>query len=196
MKVIMGVALLLAPALAAQQPAPSRTPAPPPRADMPAPPMGGRLAPGGARVTGFAVGMFNPSHLLERRETLDLTPEQVTRLSTLETELRAAQEKTANDAKPQREELEKLLEQSAPDVTQVRTRAQALMQAEQAMRLATLTTAVQAKAVLTAEQRGRVQGWADGGRAVGMRRPGMAPRMRRPAGPGPQQFRRGMIRGA
>jgi Spy/CpxP family protein refolding chaperone len=145
--------------------------------------------------------MFCASHLLQRRETLGLPPEQVTRLSTLETESKAAREKAANDSKPHREQLEKLLQQSTPDVAQVRVHAQALMQVQQAAGLSMITTAVQAKAVLTPEQRGRVQGWAEGARGPGMRGRGMNPGirgrgmgqgMRRPGGPGPMPIRRGM----
>ena len=44
------------------------------------------------------------------------------------------------------------------------------MQAEQAAQLATITGAAQAKSILTSEQRGRVQGWADHrGNRMGMR---------------------------
>ncbi|MSR06120.1 MAG: hypothetical protein EXR93_03480 [Gemmatimonadetes bacterium] len=170
----------------AQQPAPRQAPpgAPQPPAEgqprMQGPPgMGG---PGGA---GFAVGVFNPSLLLERRDVLNLTPDQVTRLSGLENDLKAAREKAQTDAKPHREELQKLLQQTAPDVAQVRTHAQALMQVEQGAQLNTLVTSVQAKAVLTPEQRGRVQGWADGGgRGMGPGR-GMRPRMGGPGMGGP-----------
>lgn len=170
--------------LNAQQPAP-RQPAPaqaPPFAE-PQPRVRGPGFMGG--IPGFAVVMFDPTRLLERRDLLVLTADQVTRLSGLETELRAAREKSQNDAKPHREELQKLLQQSAPDAAQVRTHAQALMQAEQGAQLSTLTTAVQAKAVLTAEQRGRVQGWAEGGRVMGSRRVGPRPGVGGPVDPPP-----------
>lgn len=193
---VLGV-LLSATSVAAQQPRqPSPAPAPVP---TPAPEASPRMrgpAPVGER--GFAVGVYHPSHLLERRDVLSLTPDQVTRLSTLENELKAAHEKAAAELKPQREELAKLLQQSAPDVAQVRTRAQAVMQAEQAVRLTTLTTSLQAKAVLTPEQRGRVQGWADGGRmGMGMRRPMMRRGPGGPDGPGapPRAPMRRMMQG-
>lgn len=180
----------------AQQPAPR---AGPPQG-TPAPqgqPEARRPGLGGPGMPGFAVAMFNPSHLLERREILGLTADQVTRISALENELKAAREKAETDAKPHREELEKALKSSSPDAAQVRTHAQAMMTAQQGAQLATLTTAVQAKAILTAEQRGRVQGWADGGPRMGLRRMGPAPRMA-PGGPGGQpegmRFRRRALR--
>lgn len=162
----------------AQQPAPRQPPSVAPQPPGEGQPRMPGPAGFGGGFPGFAVGMFDPSHLLDRRDVLNLTADQVTRLSGLENDLKAAREKAQVDAKPHREELQKLFQQSAPDVAQVRTHAQALMQAEQGAQLSTLATAVQAKAVLTPEQRGRVQGWADGGRAMGLRRgprPGMGP---------------------
>jgi Spy/CpxP family protein refolding chaperone len=151
--------------LLAQQPADPRQPGP----EGGAPQGGGRgrRAGPGPMMMGFGGGMFSPTLLLERREALNLTADQVTKLSTLESEAKAAREKAAADSKPHREELEKLWQQTVPDVTQLRTHAQALMQAEQGARLNALTTWAQAKAVLTPEQRGRVQGWADARRQRG-----------------------------
>lgn len=48
-----------------------------------------------------------------------------------------------------------------PDTAVLRRSARALMQTQQAAHLAALTAAAQAKGVLTPEQRGRVEGWAD-----------------------------------
>ena len=187
--------------LAGQQPAP--TPAPAPRQGPPGPPPGGermeRMGP-----VGFGLGMFSATMLLERREALGLTADQVTRLSNLENELRQAREKAQTDAKPHREELEKLMQQATPDPIQLRTHAQALMAAMQGAALTALTTGAQAKAVLTPEQRGRVQGWADARRersgrggpmGRGFRRgPGGPPGPGGPDGPRGAMFRRMMLR--
>jgi len=182
--------------LLAQQPAPpGRQPGlpqggPPPageRGEMPGP---------GPMMMGFGGGWFSPTLLLDRRDALSLTADQVTRLSALENDFKAAREKAETDSKPHREELERLWQQPAPDVNQVRAHAQALMQAEQGARLNALTTWAQAKAVLTPEQRGRVQGWADarrerarGFRAWRGRQPGSAGAGGEP-GPGPFGGRR------
>jgi Spy/CpxP family protein refolding chaperone len=180
----LGALAAAAGVLPAQEPAAPRTPAP----DAPAPESRMRR-PVPGRAPGSAVRMFNPTMLLERRDMLNLTADQVTRLSTLESELRAAHEKSEADARPHREQLESLLRQAAPDVGQVRTHAQAVMNAQQAAQLAGLTAAVQARAALTAEQRGRVQGWADN-RRFGMRGRVMPRRPARPR-PGAAPFRRG-----
>jgi len=168
MKTFMHTAILMAAwtgALAAQQPAPqNRQPMVP----------GGepgfeRMGPEFRPPLGFGGRMFSPTVLLERREVLNLSADQVSRLSTLENDFKAAREKAQADAKPHREELEKLWQQPTPDVTQLRTHAQALMQVQQGVHLTAITTMAQAKAILTPEQRGRVQGWADArGRMRGM----------------------------
>ena len=159
-------ALALAAPLAAQNPPP-----PPPR-EPPAPLQRPELM---GRAMEF--GAYGPEPLVDRREALSLTPEQVSRLEALAQDARQAREKATADAKPHWDQLEDLWKQPAPDVNQVRTHAQAAMQAMQAARLAQLTAAAQAKAVLTPEQRGRVAGWADGAR-FRMRDRMEGPRMR------------------
>lgn len=164
----LALALLAGP-MAAQQAPPA---APQPQRPMAVGP--GMLGPG-LRVGGFA-----PQNLVNRREALGLTPEQVSRLEALAQEAKQATEKAQADAKTQWDQLAELWKQPTPDVNQVRTRAQAAMQAMQGARVAHLVAAAQAKAVLTAEQRGRVEGWADAGRMRLMRgfdRPGRMGRM-------------------
>lgn len=196
-------AMLAGSALMAQQPAPTQPRQQPPPGNPPpaeagperqGPPgfgggrrgmMGGPGAPGAPAEMGprgFGPGVpFSPTALLERRAQLNLTADQVTRLSNLENEARAAREKAENDVKPHREELQKIMEQATPDVAQIRTHFQAMSAAQQAAQLSMLTTTAQAKAVLNAEQRGRVQGWAEARRDGGPQRRMMAPG-RRPGG--------------
>ena len=200
----IAVAVLTGSALSAQQPTPQpRQPGAggPPPANGEAPqrregPPGGpgdRMGrgmpgmpgmPGMQGMPGMRMAIYSPTALLEKREALALTADQVTKLSTLENDLRAAREKAATDAKPHRDELAKLWEQSVPDVAQIRTHAQAMMQVEQTAQLAALLSTAQAKAVLTPEQRGRVQGWAEAGGPEG--RGGPRGQMFRRQGPGPQ----------
>jgi Spy/CpxP family protein refolding chaperone len=190
MKTVVHTAILtvaLAGMLAAQQAAPA--PAPQNRApvgEQGFERMGLEFGP----PLGFGGRMFSPTALLDRREVLNLSADQVSRLSTLENDFKAAREKAQADAKPHREELEKLWQQPAPDVTQLRTHAQALMQVQQSVQLSAITTMAQAKAILTPEQRGRVQGWADARRHE-MMRGMMFRRFGRPGGMGGMGFRRG-----
>jgi Spy/CpxP family protein refolding chaperone len=130
--------------------------------------------------------------LLNRRERLDLTDDQVKQLEALATEVRQAHEKAATDAKPHEEKLEELWKADQPDVNAIQAEMRALMQVRQTAASAAVTATARAKGLLTDEQRGRVEGWADGrrmgmerrmemhGRAHGMRRGFRAlPRMHR-----------------
>jgi hypothetical protein len=122
---------------------------------------------------------------------LGLTPEQVSRLEALAQETKQATDKAQAEAKTQWDQLAELWKQATPDVGQVRTRAQAALQAMQGARVAQLAAAAQAKAVLTAEQRGRVAGWADAARLRRDRVGPMGPGGR--MGPWPMRGR-GMMR--
>lgn len=197
----LGLALALAGTLAAQQP-PAQ---PQPQGAQPGA-QAGTMAPRGARGMapfmgmgmGMGMGMYAPDRLVNRRDVLGLTPDQVSRLEALAQDVKQARDKAQADAKPHWDQLAELWKQATPDVAQVKQHAQAAMQAMEAAHLAQLTAAAQAKAVLTPEQRGRVAGWADAARMRanrGMRmnpaaQRGMPGRMRmmrpraRPQGPG------------
>lgn len=164
----------------------------PPRPEQPGP----RPEPMMQRRMGrprFAMGpglQYAPQHLVDRREALSLTPDQVARLEALTQEVQQARESAEAEVRSRQEQLEQLWEQPAPDVNQLRTHAQAVMQAQQNAHLAALTAAARAKAVLSPEQRGRVAGWSDARRGMMERRMDrMRDRgaLRGPQGPG---FRR------
>lgn len=154
----LALALTLAAApLAAQQP-----PQPTPPQQAPgavAPRMGPMMGLGGGMGMGYA-----PGRLVDRREALALTPEQVSRLEALAQQAKLARDKADSLAKPHRDALADLWKQDTPDVNQIRSHAQAAMQAMESAHLAQLVAEAQAKAVLTPEQRGRVAGWNDGAR--------------------------------
>lgn len=109
-----------------------------------------------ARVAAYA-----PPHLLERRELLKLTAEQVSRLEELAQELKQAHEKAEEQTKAHREQVMEVWQAERPDVNQLSSHAEAVMQAEHNAHLAMLTAAARAKGLLTPEQRGRVEGWLD-----------------------------------
>jgi Spy/CpxP family protein refolding chaperone len=162
----LALALLAGPVVAQQTQPPAQQPQPER--------MGMRLRAPGMVGPGLHMGVYAPEHLVNRREALALTPEQVSRLEALAQEAKQATDKAEAEAKTHHEQLAELWKQPTPDVNQVRTHAQAAMQAMQGARVAHLVAASQAKGVLTPEQRGRVAGWAD---ARGMR---MQQRMDRP----------------
>jgi Spy/CpxP family protein refolding chaperone len=152
--------------------------------------MGPRM---GAPVGGPNGGAFSPQMLLNRRQRLQLTDDQAIQLEALATEIRKAHDEAATAAKPHEEKLRELWQADKPDVQAIQSEMQALMTARHGAALAAASAAARAKGLLTAEQRGRVEGWADGrgmgarGPDRGMRRDGprrgmgfrMQPRMRR-----------------
>jgi len=154
---ILFAGALLAPATLAGQ-----GPPPAPRAGMG---MGPRMAAGDRGPHG---GMFAPQMLLNHRQRLELTDEQATQLEALATEMRQAHDKADADAKPHEEKLRELWAADQPDVRAIQVEMQALMTARHAAGLAGASAMAKAKGLLTAEQRGRVQGWADG-RGMGPR---------------------------
>ncbi|HXV86815.1 MAG TPA: Spy/CpxP family protein refolding chaperone [Gemmatimonadales bacterium] len=129
--------------------------------------------------------VFQPSHLINRRDLLNLTPDQVARLEALSQEAARTRTQADSIARLRHEQIRELWKAEAPDVAQIRSHAQAAMQAQQNAMLAGLEAAARAKALLSAEQRGRVGGWAD--------RPGREPQMRMQMRP-PMRGRR-MMRG-
>lgn len=189
-RVALVLALAAAPLAAQQQP---------PQPPAPQQPQGG-MGPGMSGMMGMGGGMlmgmgYAPQRLVDRRETLGLTPDQVSRLEALAQQAKQARDRADSAAKGQHDALADLWKQDAPDVNQIRTHAQAAMQAMESAHLAQLVAAAQAKAVLTPEQRGRVAGWGD---AVRMRmrqfrnQPGRMGGMGRRPMQGPMRMRRGM----
>lgn len=135
---------------------------------------------------------LGPAALIRQRDFLDLTDEQVTRLEALEQEVQQVQEQQREAIQQHAQALREALQADRPDVNAVRQHAQALHEAQGAVHLAALTAHARAKAVLTAEQQGKIRGWMEGRRAGARmdrmrpsRRPGMMlnrPRMRMPGG--------------
>lgn len=179
---------LVAGSLVAQQP-----PQPPQPPAAMGPRMGPMMGMGRGMEMGMGMGVYAPQRLVDRREVLSLTPDQVSRLEALAQEAKQASDKATAEAKTHWDQLAELWKQATPDVNQVRTHAQAAMQAMQGARLAQLVAAAQAKAVLTAEQRGRVAGWADAARMGMQRRMDRMGRMNRMPMQGPMRMRRGPV---
>jgi Spy/CpxP family protein refolding chaperone len=134
---------------------------------------------------GFGVTGFAPRFLLGRRERLALTDDQAKQLEALATETEQARDKAMAGAKTHREKMRDLWAAERIDVSALQAEARAAMQTEQAAHLQALTNVAKAKALLTAEQRGRVEGWADA-RRWGMRRFGRGQGPAGPMGRGPR----------
>jgi Spy/CpxP family protein refolding chaperone len=185
-RLALALALAAAPLTAQQPPQPPQQPP----GGM-GPRMGAMMGMGGGMLMGMG---YAPQRLMDRREALGLSPDQVSRLEALAQQAKQAWDKADSVAKGHRDALADLWKQDAPDVNQIRTHAQAAMQAMESAHLAQLTAAAQAKTVLTPEQRGRVAGWNDAARMRQrqfMNRPGRMGGMRRMPMQGPMRMRRG-----
>ena len=181
--------LAVAAPLAAQQPDSARKPATPMGHEM-----GQMMGPGmmqgrmmemqgmmghmsqmmGPMMRGMA---YNPEHLLMKKDQLQLTAQQITRLTALRDAAKTAYDAAQADAKTHMDALQQVLQANAPDTAALRQHFQAAHSAMGNAHLAMLRATAQAKAVLTDAQRGRVEGWMDAMEQMG-------PRMRMQRMPG------------
>lgn len=104
---------------------------------------------------------FTPGHLLERKDALGLSAQQVTRLTALRDAAKPAHEAAMADAKTHGEALAKTMQANAPDTSAVRLHYQAAHAAMGNAHWVMLKAAAQARGLLTDAQRGRVDGWVD-----------------------------------
>lgn len=104
---------------------------------------------------------FTPGHLLGRKDALELSAQQVTRLTALRDAAKPAHEAAMADAKTHGEALAKTMQASAPDTAAARLHFQAAHAAMGTAHWVMLKAAAQARGLLTDAQRGRVDGWVD-----------------------------------
>jgi len=148
----LGLALLAAAPLAAQEPSHQMGPG---MMEHRMPMMDEMMAP---MMRGMA---FAPAHLLERKAALDLTAQQVTRLTAIGDAAKTAHDAAMNEAKTHMQELAQAMKAAAPDSNALKTHFQAAHAAMGRAHWTMLAAAAQARAVLTEGQRGRVDGWVD-----------------------------------
>lgn len=104
--------------------------------------------------------VFAPDHLLARKDSLGLTPQQLTRLTALRDAAKTAHDAAAAEAKAHMNALAQAFQGGAPDTAAVKLHFQAAHTAMGNAHWAMLTAAAQAKAALTDGQRARVTAWA------------------------------------
>jgi hypothetical protein len=104
---------------------------------------------------------FAPDHLLGHKEPLNLTPQQLTRLTALRDAAKKTHDAAQADMQAHMGELAKAMEATSPDTAQVKMHFQAAQAAMGRAHWAMLSAAAQARAMLTDAQRGRVEGWVD-----------------------------------
>jgi hypothetical protein len=108
-----------------------------------------------------AAMVFAPAYLLEHKDKLALTPQQVTRLEALRDSTKAMHDRAAATARTAGDSLGAALAVTTPDTALARRLFRAHHDAMGEAHWTMLRAGVQAKAVLTATQRERVAGWAD-----------------------------------
>jgi Spy/CpxP family protein refolding chaperone len=114
--------------------------------------------------TGELPGMraFAPQLLVQRKDFLGLTEDQVSRLEQLSEELKGVHEQALEEAQASHEALREAWQADQPDADVVQHYAQQAMEARQAAQLAMVGGAAQAKGLLTPEQQGKMEGWMEG----------------------------------
>lgn len=119
---------------------------------------------------------FVPGHLLERKDALELTPQQVSRLTALDAAMKTAHDAAHTEMQAHMTEMANVMKAGAPDTNQLKMHFQGMQTAMGKAHWAMLSAAAQARAVLTDVQRGRVEGWADAMQMhMGEGREGMMP---------------------
>jgi hypothetical protein len=104
------------------------------------------------------------SIMLEHREALGLSPEQTSRLETLRAEFAREAIRREAEIRIAEMDLAALLDQDPLDLPRVEAKIREVAQLRADLRIARLRTIEQGKAVLTAEQRARLQSLLGGGR--------------------------------
>ncbi len=103
---------------------------------------------------------FTPDHLLARKDSLSLTPQQITRLTALRDAAKTAHDAAAADGKAHMDAMAQAWNAARPDTAAVKLHFQAAHTAMGSAHWAMLAAAAQARAVLSDEQRARVDRWA------------------------------------
>ena len=191
-------ALLVAAPLAAQQPDSAKQPMPMRRHTgmmgqgmMPGQmrgtmgPMMGHMQMMGGMTGPMMRGMaFEPGRLLMHKDVLQLTDQQVSKLTALRDAAKTAHDAAMKDMQTHLQEMLPLLQAASPDTAKIKPHFQAAQAAMANAHWAMLVASTQARAVLTDAQRGRVEGWADAMQHRGMRRGMMMHRQGRDSMPG------------
>jgi LTXXQ motif family protein len=162
MSIVM--ALLVAAPLAAQQPDSVKPAMPMHRQrEMGMDPMMGHMMAGMMEMMGpmMSAMAFEPEHLLARKDALELTPQQVTRLTALRDAAKTAHDAAHAGMQTHMAALAQTMKANAPDTTALKQHFQEAHAAMGRAHWVMLSAAAQARALLTDAQRGRVDGWTD-----------------------------------
>jgi hypothetical protein len=102
---------------------------------------------------------YNPQHLLARKDSLKLTAEQVTRLTSLQNAAKAGHDAAMTAIKPHLSAFAQAFQAAAPDTNALRPHFDAAHDLMGKQHWAMLSAAAQARALLTDAQRQKVDAW-------------------------------------
>jgi Spy/CpxP family protein refolding chaperone len=102
---------------------------------------------------------YTPGHLLAQKDSLKLTPDQVTKLTNIENSAKAAHESGAADFKTHMGAVSQAFQTAAPDTTALRPHFEAAHAAMGKAHWAMVAAAAQSRAVLTDAQRQKIDAW-------------------------------------
>ena len=108
----------------------------------------------------MGVMAYAPDHLLDRKESLKLTAQQITRLTSLQDDAKKTHEQCAADAKPHMDAIAQGLRAGTADTVALKQHFDAAHAAMGKGHWGMFGVAIQARALLTTEQRAQVDQWA------------------------------------
>jgi len=102
---------------------------------------------------------YTPDHLLDHKDSLHLTADQVTKLSAIRDSAKAEHDAAGNDFKTHMTELSQAFETASPDTGALRPHFDAAHAAMGKAHWAMLSAAARSRALLTDAQRQKVDAW-------------------------------------
>ncbi len=119
--------------------------------------MGHRTDMMGPMMPGMA---FAPAHLLAQKDALELTPQQVTRLTAMRDAMKTTHDAVHAEMQTHMDAMAAVMKAASPDSTQLKQHFQGTHAAMGRAHWVMLSAAAQARGMLTDVQRGRVEGMA------------------------------------
>jgi hypothetical protein len=102
---------------------------------------------------------YTPEHLLSRKDSLKLTPDQISKLTAIQNTAKSAHDAAAADIKTHLGALSQAFQTASPDTNALRAHFDEAHAAMGKAHWAMLSAAAQAKATLTDAQRQKVDSW-------------------------------------
>ena len=104
---------------------------------------------------------YVPEHLLSRKDSLKLTPDQISRLTAIQTAAKLTHDAAHAEIKTHLDELSNAFQTASPDTNSLRMHFEAAHTAMGKAHWAMLSAAAEARAVLTDAQRQKIDAWVN-----------------------------------